>query len=291
MTERAPVVRNQLTSDDVFRRFKRALIAIPLAFTVLWAAMPLVWAISASFKKPIDIYKIPPEVIPSDPTLANYQQILQDPATYRFLQNSLILTIGSTFVAVIIATVAAYGFARYAFRWRHALLLFILIPRLVPRVSLIVPIYQMAQSIGALNSFTFLIIVYSGTAIPLATWIMIGFIQAIPKELEEAARIDGASTWQVFRRVVVPLSIPGLLTIGVLTFREGWNEFPFVLALTTSREARTLPYQLFLMLGTEGIQNWPLVEAFAIISIVPIILLYLRFEKYVVAGLTQGAVK
>lgn len=291
MTDGAAAARKQLDFEEVSRRLKRALIAIPLAFTVIWAALPLLWAISASFKKPIDVYKIPPEIIPSDPTLANYQQILQDPATFRFLQNSLVLTISSTLVAVIIATVAAYGFARYTFRWRHALLLFILIPRLVPRVSLIVPLYRMAESIGALNSFTFLIIIYSGTAIPLATWIMIGFIQAIPKELEEAARIDGASTWQVFRRVVVPLSIPGLLTIGVLTFREGWNEFPFVLALTTNREARTLPYQLFLLLGTEGIQNWPLVEAFAIISIVPIILLYLRFEKYVVAGLTQGAVK
>ncbi len=291
MTDSSSARSRPANAPGLRLRIRRALIALPLAFTVIWAGLPLVWAVSASFKRPIDIYKIPPEVIPSDPTLDNYRQVLQDPLTYQFLQNSLIITLGSTFVAIIAATVAAYGFARYAFRWRHALLLFILVPRLVPRVSLIVPIYQMAQAIGALNRFTFLMIVYAGTAIPLATWIMIGFIQAIPKELEEAGRMDGASTWQVFRSIVVPLSVPGLLTIGVLTFREGWNEFPFVLALTTSREVRTLPYQLFLMLGTEGIQNWPLVQTFAIVSIVPIILLYLRFEKYVVAGLTQGAVK
>jgi ABC-type glycerol-3-phosphate transport system permease component len=270
---------------------KRHFIWLPLAFTVLWAGVPMLWALSASFKSPLDVYAVPPQIIPANPTTEHYAALIGDPSFWMFMRNSAILTVSSTIAAIAISTIAAYGFARYAFRWRHILLIFILVPRLVPRVSLIVPIYQMASAAGLTNSYLALIIVYTGTAIPLATWIMIGFITAIPKDLEEAGRIDGASTWQVFVRLVIPLSVPGLLTIGVLSFREGWNEFPFILALTTDADVRTLPYQLFLLLDAAGIQNWPLVQAFTILSILPIILLYLRFEKHVVSGLTQGAVK
>jgi len=288
-------VRSQSTRHGPLERLlqfgKRHFIWLPLAFTVLWAGVPMLWALSASFKSPLEVYAVPPTVLPSDPTTEHYVQLLGDATFWVFMRNSLVLSLFSTVLAVAVATMAAYGFARYAFKWRHFLLIFILVPRLVPRVSLIVPIYQMAQGLGLTNSYFALIIVYTGTAIPLATWIMVGFITAIPKDLEEAGRVDGASTWQVFMKLVLPLAVPGLLTIAVLTFREGWNEFPFILALTTSADLRTLPYQLFLLLDSAGIQNWPLVQAFTVLSILPIILVYLRFEKYVVSGLTQGAVK
>ncbi|MCH8572221.1 carbohydrate ABC transporter permease [Nesterenkonia sp. AY15] len=270
---------------------RKRIIWIPLAFAIVWSAVPIAWALLASFKPASEINQTQSTILPQDPTFASYISVLSDGSFWMFTGNSLIVSVTSTVLAVAVSSVAAYGFARYAFKWRHTLLLFILIPRLVPRVSLIVPLYEMLTATGLLNTYAALIIIYAGTAIPLATWIMMGFVQAVPREIDEAGKIDGASTWQTFTKLVLPLTIPGLLTITVLSFREAWNEFPFVLALTTGPELRTLPYGLYMALDSTGIQDWSYIQAFTMLSIIPIILLYIRFEKHVVAGLSQGAVK
>jgi ABC-type glycerol-3-phosphate transport system permease component len=270
---------------------KRYLIWLPLAFILAWTTVPLLWSFASSFKTRSDFAKVPPPFFPEDPTLSGYTRVLGDAGFWVFTRNSFVIASTSTLIAVALSAITAYGFARYAFKWRHVLLLFILLPRLVPRISLIVPVYEIVRSVGLLNTHLALIIVYTGSAIPLATWIMIGFIGAIPKELDEAAKVDGANSWQVFRRIVLPLTVPGLLTIGVLAFRDAWNEFPFALALTNSPEVRTLPYQLFLFRDSLGVADYGLIQAFTILSILPILLIYLRLEKHVVSGLTSGAVK
>lgn len=274
--------------QHLVRRFG---IWVPLTFVVLWAGVPLLWSFAASFKTRSDFAQVPPPFFPQDPTLSGYARVLTDSGFWMFTRNSFFIATTSTLIAVALSAVTAYGFARYAFRWRHVLLLFILLPRLVPRISLIVPVFDIVRSLGILNTHLALIIVYTGSAIPLATWIMIGFIGAVPRELDEAARVDGANSWQVFGRIILPLTIPGLLTIGVLAFRDAWNEFPFVLALTSSPDVRTLPYQLFLFRDSLGVADYGLIQAFALLSILPILLVYLRLEKHVVSGLTSGAVK
>ncbi len=205
--------------------------------------------------------------------------------------NSTILAVSSTVIAILLSLLAAYGFARYAFAWRHILLLFILIPKLIPRVSLIVPLYDLVQGIGMLDTRIALIVVYAASAVPLATWILIGFVAAVPKDIDEAARMDGAGTLTIIFRFIVPLAIPGLLTVTVLSLRDSWNEFAYVLALSSSDDIRTLPYQLFLLGDTFGLADQGLIQAFALLSIIPLLLVYLWLEKYVVQGLTQGAVK
>lgn len=279
------------SADRLKAMVRRWFIWIPLTFVVLWAAVPLVWSFAASFKTRADFARVPPPFFPEDPTLSGYTRVLTDSGFWVFTRNSLFLATTSTLIAVALSAITAYGFARYAFKWRHILLLFIILPRLVPRISLIVPVFDIVRGVGLLNTHLALIIVYTGSAIPLATWIMIGFIGAIPKELDEAARVDGANSWQVFARIILPLTIPGLLTIGVLAFRDAWNEFPFVLALTSSPEVRTLPYQLFLFRDSLGVADYGLIQAFALLSILPILLVYLRLERHVVSGLTSGAVK
>jgi ABC-type glycerol-3-phosphate transport system permease component len=239
----------------------------------------------------LEVYQTPPTIIPPNPTLENYVDVVRWPGFWRFSFNSAFLALTSTVAAVFLSTLAAYGFARYAFRWRHILLVLILIPRILPRVSLIVPLYLLLERVGLTNTYTALIITYTSTAIPLATWILVGFFSGVPRELEEAAAIDGARLWQRIWYVVLPIAFPGLLTVSIFSLREAWNEFPFVLAFTTSAELRTLPYQLFLLRDTLGVENWPLINAFTILTILPIILLYLRFERLVVSGLTSGAVK
>ena len=280
------------TPFDTLRRFfQRHFIWLPLTVVVAWAGVPLLWSFAASFKTRGDFARVPPPFFPADPTLSGYARVLTDSGFWMFTRNSLVIATVSTLVAVALSTITAYGFARYAFKWRHVLLMFILLPRLVPRISLIVPVYDIIRAVGLLNTHLALIIVYTGSAIPLATWIMIGFIGAIPKDLDEAAKVDGANSWQVFQRIILPLTIPGLLTIGVLAFRDAWNEFPFALALTNSPDVRTLPYQLFLFRDSLGVADYGLIQAFTLLSILPILLLYLRLEKHVVGGLTSGAVK
>lgn len=270
---------------------KRHLIWLPLALIMLWSVVPLLWSVSSSFKSRLDFSLTPPPFFPTQPTVDAYGRILGDSQFWLFSWNSLVLAVTSTVFAMVISTLAAYGFARFAFRWRHVLLLFFLIPKLVPRVSLISPIYELVQATGMLDTHAALIIIYTGMSIPLSTWIMIGFIGSIPPSLDEAARMDGASTLQVFLRIIVPLSIPGLLTIAVMSFSSAWNEFPFVLALTSSPEIRTLPYQLFLINDSVAIADYAAIQAFALLTIIPIVVIYIRLEKYVVGGLVSGATK
>ncbi|SDX89654.1 carbohydrate ABC transporter permease [Roseicitreum antarcticum] len=260
-----------------------------LALITLWAVLPILWSLSASFKTPLTLYT--GGFLPEDPTLDNYGRVLTSDGFAQYMANSLFLALASTAITLFVSVLAAYGFARYAFRWRHILLLFILIPRILPRASLIIPLYDLIERLNLLDTYTVLIITYTATAVPMATWILIGFFQAVPKELEEAAAMDGASIWQRIWKVVVPISLPGMVTAGILSLREAWNEFPFVLAFTTSSDMRTLPYQLFMMRDTMGLTDWPLINAFTITTIVPILFLYLLFERQIVNGLTSGAVK
>lgn len=260
-----------------------------LILLTLWAVLPIVWSFSASLKTPLTLYSS--GLIPDDPTLSNYGRVITSDGFFTYLWNSVFLALGSTAIALFISVHAAYGFARYAFAWRHILLLFIIIPRIIPRASLIVPLYDLAVSLNLVDTYLLLIVTYCATAVPMATWILMGFFRAVPRELEEAASTDGASLWQRIWLVVVPISLPGMLTAGILSLREAWNEFPFVLAFTTSSDMRTLPYQLFLMRDSMGIQDWPLINAFTITTIVPILLLYILFERQIVHGLTSGAVK
>lgn len=265
------------------------IIWVGVILLIVWTFLPLVWSITASFKTPNEVYTF--GILPEDPSADSYRDVFNSRNFWRYMYNSMFLAVISTFASVTVSAFAAYAFARFAFRFRHTLLLLILLPRLIPRVSLIVPLYQLLLSLGLMNTRTALIVTYTASAIPLATWILVGFFAALPKDLEEAAAVDGASRFQQLWKIVLPLSVPGLVTVGVLAFRDSWNEFPFVLAFTSGADQRTLPYALFLLSDTVGLQNWPLVNAFALVTIIPILVLYLRFEKHIVSGLTSGAVK
>lgn len=255
----------------------------------LWTVGPLLWALLATFKTSSEIYA--GEFLPRSFDLRAWGDLFQLNNFWRFAFNSFYVSTVSTVLAVLISILAAYAFARYAFRWRNILLFFILVPRLVPRVALILPLYLLFAQAGLIDTYTVIIVMYTVSAIPLATWTLIGFFGAIPKELEEAAAIDGASLFKRVRFVVLPLAVPGLITVSVVSFVESWNEFPFALAFLRDNEMRTLPFQLFSLESSLGLVDWPLISAFALFTIIPIVILYLRFEKLIVSGLTAGALK
>lgn len=256
---------------------------------VIWTMGPIFWSAVASFKTRGDIYEL--SLLPQNPTLEGYANATGVPGFERYLFNSVFIATLSTVITVLVSALAAYAVSRFAFKFRHLLLLAVLLPRLVPRISLIVPIYQILVNVNLLNTYTALVVTYAASSVPLGTWILVGFFRGVPKDIEDAASVDGANMWQRLWKVVFPLALPGLITVGVLTFRDAWNEFPFVLAFTTDASMRTFPYALFLLNDTLGIQEWNTINAFALLTIVPVLLIYLAFERRVVAGLTSGAVK
>lgn len=278
------------TKTVVKNRISKAFLYLPLLVLTLWTLVPFLITLSVSLKTRGEVFS-DPRLIPRNPTLAAYAEQLARPEFRAAFMNSVWVGLGTTIFTLLLAVPAAYAFARWNFRGRHLLLLFTLIPRLVPSIGMLVPLYRLAVALGMLDKRTTLIIVYTGMLLPLAVWLLVGFFQQVPRELEEAANVDGASLWQRMRFIVVPIAVPALITIGVLSFREAWNEFTLVLVLTSSPGKRTLPNELFLMQGLEGIANFPGQAAFALLTIAPFILIYTRIEKYVVSGVTTGAVK
>lgn len=276
--------------ERVVQLLKKVWVWVPLALLTLWTVGPILITLSISLKTRGAVFA-DQGLIPQDPTLDAYRTIIGRPGFQEAFFNSIVVGIGTSLLTLLIAVPAAYAFARFKFRGRHLLLLFTLIPRLIPGLGLMVPLYRIAIALGALDNRLTLIVVFTGTILPLAVWLLVGFIQQIPREIEEAGNVDGTEFLQRIRYIVLPLSVPALFTIGVLAFREAWNEFDLVLALTRSSDARTLPYELFLITTGTGLANNPGQAAFAMLTLLPFIFLYMRIEKYIVSGLTTGAVK
>ena len=286
----SPPGQQGTVGNRVRKLLRNILISIPLIALLIWTLAPFLVTISVSFKDRAEVFA-DPGLIPSSPGLAAYGEVLSSESFLTSFLNSVIVGVGTTVLTIVIGVPAAYAFARFNFRGRHLLLLFTLLPRLVPSLGIMVPIYRLAVAAGALDNRLTLIVVYTGMLLPLAVWLMVGFFQQIPREIEEAANVDGASLWGRLRYIVGPLAAPSMIMIGVLAFREAWNEFTLVLVLTSTPGKRTLPYELYLMQGIEGIANFPGEAAFTLLTVLPFVLVYTRVEKYVVAGLISGSGK
>jgi len=279
------------STQPAFKRRGQLISWIAIVIMLIWLLLPIFWTVMSTFKTPIEIYRIPVRIFPESFSFRNYIRVLTDPDFPRYFGNTVFLTVITTILTLSISVWSAYAFARMKFPLQHLLLLFVLIPRLIPRISVVVPLYRIIVSIGLLNTYTALILTYTVTSIPFAVWILTNVFQSIPREIEESAFIDGAQLWQTMFSIMIPIATPGVMAVVIFTVRETWNEFPFVLSFTTSSALRTLPYQLFLFRDTLGIENWPLINAFAIVSVLPILVMYFIFAKQVTTGIVQGAVK
>ena len=266
------------------------LVWIPLGILAAWTLIPMLMAVSVALKQPTQVFS-EPGLIPADPSLDAFRRTLAAEGFQRSFMNSVLLAVGVLVITLLVSVPAAYAFARFRFKVRHVLLVMILLPRLVPSLGLMVPLFHLGSRLGLLNSRAYLSFVLAGTLAPLATWLMTGFFQQIPREIEDAAAVDGANLWSRLWLIVLPLSIPALITVGALAFREAWNEFDLVLALTTDATIRTLPYELFLLQDLRGVADYPAEAAFALLTLLPLLLLYLRLERYVVQGITAGSMK
>lgn len=259
---------------------------------LVWCLLPVVWIISLSFKGPSETAAGSPQFLPQDWTLQNYDDILHDSDFLYSLRNSFGIALISTFLSVIFATLAAYAIARLEFKGKRLVLSLALAIAMFPVVSLVGPLFDLWRTLGLFNTWPGLIIPYMSFTLPLAIWTLTAFFREIPWEMEQAAQVDGATSWQAFRKVIVPLAAPGVFTAAILTFFFAWNEFVLAISLTTTTQARTVPAQMSFFVGPDPFNPpYGQLATASVVVTVPIIIIVLLFQRRIVAGLTSGAVK
>jgi multiple sugar transport system permease protein len=261
-----------------------------VAAVMLFCLFPFYWLINTSLKTGPDLSGA--ALLPPHPTLDNYTSIFKNPDFTHALRNSAIVSLTTTFLALLVGSFCAYAIARLKFRRKFWLLALILSITTFPGIAIAAPLFKLWTDIGIYNTLPGLIIPYLTFALPLAIYILVSFFKEIPKDLEEAALVDGATHFQAFYKVVVPLAAPGLATAGILTFIFAWNEFLLAITLTSSATARTVPAAIAFFTGsTQFEQPLGTISAASVVISIPLILLVLLFQKRIVAGLTAGAVK
>ena len=257
-----------------------------VAASVLFVA-PVFWLALTALREPSQLFSFS---LFFTPTLKNFASVLQSYDMARFFANSLMIAVVVTLANVAIGGLAAYAFARFSFPLSKVLFIAVLCVRMIPNISLIVPLYLMYASSGLLNSLTSVMITEIALALPLSVWIMESFFRALPRDMEEAALIDGCSRMQAFVRIVVPLAMPGVSVTAIFAFLSSWYDFLVPLVIISSQDKQTLPLALSQMNLLYGIR-WDQMSAASIMYIVPTAIIAIVFQKYIVAGLTMGGVK
>ncbi|NMC29457.1 MAG: sugar ABC transporter permease [Pelolinea sp.] len=271
-------------------KFKRLIIHLILIGYCIISIYPLLRIFSVSLRPGNRVLSTDLSIIPPDATLENYKKVI-DEGLLQWIWNSLAVTITTSIVGVIIAATSAYAFSRYKFKGRTTLLIYLLTTQMIPTAMLMVPIYILAIKLGLIGTYRGLVIAYSVTSVPFSIWILKGYYDTIPTELEEAAIIDGASPLQAFLKIILPLSTPALSITFLFNFSQAWNEFLIARVILGSNEAiLTWPLGLNRLMGQYLVQ-WGQYNAGAIMVSIPVMILFMAMSKYMISGLTLGSVK
>ncbi|MCP2165565.1 carbohydrate ABC transporter permease [Goodfellowiella coeruleoviolacea] len=274
-------------TDSTGRKIRWTLLDIVV---VVYALVPVLWILSLSFKTPETLND--GNFIPRAWTLENYRLIFQTPEFVRALANSIGIALIATAIAVVLGTMAAYAIARLDFPGKRVLVGVSLLIAMFPQVALVSPLFEIERSLGLFNTWPGLILPYITFSLPLAIYTLSAFFREIPWELEKAAKMDGATPGQAFRRVIAPLAAPGVFTTAILVFIFCWNDFLFAISLTSTEASRTVPAALSFFTGASQFEDpTGTISAAAVVITIPIIVFVLFFQRRIVAGLTSGAVK
>lgn len=271
------------------RRGRFAAFAIAVAFALIMLA-PFALMISTAFKPHAYVLEIPPRLIPETPTLNNFVDALTTNDFGRYFLNSVFVATISTVVSVVLATMLAFVFARYQFPGRRLLFAGLLFTMMVPGLVLLIPQFVLARNLGLLNSLFGLIVVYAVLNIGLNTFLLRGFFASLPQEIFDAAEVDGAGPWRIYRSVALPLAKPGLATVTIFSFLAAWDEFTWAIVTLSDRELYTLPVAIRLFQRANGTE-WGLVFAASLIALAPVLVLFVALQRHVVSGALQGATK
>jgi ABC-type glycerol-3-phosphate transport system permease component len=265
-----------------------ALNAALVAFTAV-VLFPFYWLIASSLKAPAEMFHIPPLWVPADPTLDNFVRLFQG-AFPTWFQNSAIVALSTTAIGLVLAALAAYSFSRFPVPGSRTLSTMFLFIQLFPVAVIVIPLFILWTNLKLTNTYWSLIVTYLVFGLPISTWLLIGFFNAVPIELEEAAMIDGSSRLGALVRITLPLSLPGLAATAIYVFLLAWNEFFFALTFMNSTEMRTIPVGLASFFAEHSV-DWGGLMAASVLASLPVVVLFGLLSRYFVQGLTSGAVK
>nr|WP_306813021.1 carbohydrate ABC transporter permease [Paenibacillus soyae] len=259
------------------------------ALFVIAFLFPYIYLIMTSLKPSMEVISTTPTLLPSAFTLDSFRTMFDVLPVGKYIGNSFITAISSTVVSVFLGSLAAYGLSRFSSRIGNLFLLLTLAVRMVPLISVAVPMYGIINRLGLYDTKTALILVYTSINIPFVIWMMIGFFDGLPKELDESARVDGCGKFGAFMRIILPISLPGLATTAIFSYMLSWNDFLMALMMS-STTAKTLPVGLSEFLGAYNLDLGPMTAAAVLFSL-PVMLFSVMIQRYIVSGMTMGAVK
>ncbi|MEV5977623.1 carbohydrate ABC transporter permease [Streptomyces sp. NPDC052114] len=273
------------------KRTTRAAQYLALAAYLVFLAFPFLWLISTAFKPARELGSLHPTWIPEDPTLENFRQAFDEQPLLRAAGNSLVAALSAALIAVVIATPMAYVMARHRNRVAKAATGWVVVSQAFPFVLIIIPLFLVLKNLHLINSLLGLIMVYVVWSLPFALWMLVGYVRAVPAELEEAAAVDGASKARTFVSVVAPLLAPGIVATAMFSFITAWNEFFFALVLLKTPEKQTLPVILNRFIGAEGVADLGPLAAAAFLATIPSLVIFAIIQKRITGGMLAGAVK
>jgi multiple sugar transport system permease protein len=266
-----------------------------LSIILVWTLTPIFWMLSASFKTPTAIFSNPPEIIPLSPTLDSFRKIASGTVGVtpiaRFFLNSLIVSAATVAIAATLSLLSAYALSRFRFGLKKAVMIGVLVTQMFPIVALLTPLYILYLKTGLINTYRGLVVAFTAFTLPFCVWMLKGFIDTIPADIDEAAIIDGCSRMCVLRRVLLPLISPGLLAAAVFAFLDAWNNLLFPMTLTTNVSMKTLPPGMIMAFGGEFKHDWSGMMAASILVSLPVTALFMALQGYLTGGLTSGSVK
>lgn len=281
---------NMLINYRTQRQISTFLLYLTILLVLVVIAFPVYWLITTSVKPGLDTATFPPVYVPTRITLENYVAVLNG-ENLQFFINSMIVALASTFLTTIMGAMAAYALAKsyLAFQVRRGLMLWILVTRIFPPITTIIPYYVIIKNLGLSDTYIAVIVTYVAYGLPFVIWLMLGFFQDLPGDIEKAAIVDGCSIWQRFSQVVLPLTLPGLAVTAIFAFIYSWNEFLYA-SILTSFNAKTLPVMISTFISDQYLR-WGEMSAMGSMMIIPVMIVAMLTQRYLVRGLTFGAVK
>jgi multiple sugar transport system permease protein len=256
----------------------------------LFAGLPVLWMLSTSFKANGEVFQNPPKLITKGFSLGAYREIFTNGEQLRFFANSYIVAIAVTVLTLIVAVLAGFAFSRFRFPLQRTINAVIVSVQAVPPITLVIPYFGLVVALGLYNTYPGLILTHMVFTLPYAIIMTTAYLNTLPKELDESVKVDGGNSWTALWRILVPISVPGLIAVGVYTFMISWNEYLFALTLTRTDNMRTVPIGIQLLMGQHSYE-WNQMMAMSILGSIPVLVLFLLFQRRFIGGLTAGAVK
>lgn len=279
---------------STFSRTRLPRLILTYAWLILigtFTAFPFLWMLTSSFKARDEIFTRVPVLIPRNPTLVNYQYVLTQTPALRYFANSMFIALATVIVSLVLTILGAYALSRFRFAMRREMGVWLIAGQMFPGVLMLIPLFVILATLNLVNTYTGLIIVNTMAALPFSVWMLKGYFDTVPIDLEEAAMIDGASRLGAVRRVFLPVAAPGIAAVALFSFTLAWQEFMFALTMMKDMDKYTLSVGINFFVGIAGTVVWGNIMAMAVLIIVPGLIFFLFLQRYMITGLTAGAVK